>query len=355
MRILEINTEKTWRGGERQTLFTLTSLKAAGAHLALMARAGFPLAHKATEAGFKVYPVSGGLWSSFFFLAVKARKHADVLHAQTAKALTYCFLSKPFHRLPIVYTRRVDFVPKGTLTLLKYKACARLVAISAAIKNILEDQGLGPITLIPSMIERSELNATRGKQLLAEWKIPEGKLLLGTAAAFVDHKDPRTLMEALNKLKSIREDWAFIHMGEGVLKEEMQAQALVYGLDNLYFPVGHIAQPEDVLHLLNVFVMSSKEEGLGSSVLDAFLYEVPVVATDAGGLKELLESKRGISVSVGDSQGIAEAIDCMLHDKDLRDQLVSNAKAYVLQRHSASYHADAYLTLFKEIRPKGNL
>jgi glycosyltransferase involved in cell wall biosynthesis len=349
MRILEINTEKTWRGGERQTFFTLTSLRSAGVQLSLMARKGFPLAQKAKEAGFHVHAVSGGLWSSFFFLAFKARTHADVLHAQTAKALTFCFLSKPFHRLPIVYTRRVDFIPKGKLTLMKYRACTRLVAISKAIQKILENQGLGPVVLIPSMIEPSVLNAKRGNQLLKDLKVPEGKRILGTAAALVDHKDPHTLMAALQKLKCIRTDWVFIHLGDGVLKEEMQTMAHSLGLDDFYIQAGHISQPEDLIQLFSLFVMSSKEEGLGSSVLDAFLYEVPVVSTNAGGLKELLENERGISVSVGDSEGLASAIDLVLQDAMVREKSVSNAKAYVLQRHSAAYHAAAYGSLFKEI------
>src|SRR3546814_12793591 len=80
---------------------------------------------------------------------------------------------------------------------------------------------------------------------------------------------------------------------------------------------------------MDVFVLSSRHEALGTSVLDAFLYSVPVVATDAGGLKELLAQGRGLLCPVGDHDALADAIDRVLTDRGLRADMVEQARSYV--------------------------
>ena len=111
--------------------------------------------------------------------------------------------------------------------------------------------------------------------------------------------------------------------------------------------MGFYDKVEDFFSIFNVFVMSSDEEGLGSSVLDAFLYKVPVVSTDAGGLKDLLRDNRGIMCAKKHPEQLSQAINQVLNDKELADALVSNAYSYATAYHSMQYITQQYLEAFQ--------
>ena len=99
--------------------------------------------------------------------------------------------------------------------------------------------------------------------------------------------------------------------------------------------------------MLDGFVMSSEEEGLGSSVLDAFLYNVPVASTNAGGLKDLLKDDRGEVCEIHSSEKLAICINAILDNSAKTQEMVRNAKTYVEQFHSMEYITNQYLALLK--------
>src|SRR5690606_8379229 len=100
-----------------------------------------------------------------------------------------------------------------------------------------------------------------------------------------------------------------------------------------YLLMGFVEEPQAYFNYFDVFIMTSQQEGLGSSVLDAFMFEVPVVATDAGGLKDLLSGGRGITIPVGNSKKLAEGIETMLQYSQTENPYIPPAKAYVEQAH----------------------
>ena len=102
---------------------------------------------------------------------------------------------------------------------------------------------------------------------------------------------------------------------------------------------------EDYIAAFHVFAMSSQEEGLGSSVLDAFLYNVPVVGTDAGGLKDILADGRAIMVAKQNGKLLGEAINTLLTDRDRAKAIANKAHNYVINFHSRTYITQQYLEL----------
>ena len=136
MKILELNFERTWRGGERQTIYNMLGFRNAGVSVSLLCRQGFPLEAKAKDAGFEVFSFNN-IFSAFFFMLLKGNRF-NVFHAQSSHIITWCLLSKPFHRAKVILSRRVDFVPKGNVTRIKYRLTDKVVAVSDAVKHIVE-------------------------------------------------------------------------------------------------------------------------------------------------------------------------------------------------------------------------
>ncbi|MEO8759913.1 MAG: glycosyltransferase, partial [Bacteroidia bacterium] len=286
MKILQVNTEKTWRGGERQTLYNIQGFLEQGHEVELLCRKNFPLHQKAKDLDIPIHTISNGLQAILYL--IKHGKDFDVIHAQTSSAQMYGVISSLFHKTKVVYTRRVDFVPKGFFTKLKYKRTHKLVAISSAIKTILENFGLKNITVIPDIAIAKKLNKDRAEKLI-HFKGWHNKKIIASVAALVPHKDPLTMVQVIYHLSQMRDDFMFLHFGEGTLQHEVEKEIAHLNISRWYHLMGQIDEVEDFFSIFDVFVMSSQEEGLGSSVLDAFLYKVPVVSTNAGGLQEVVE------------------------------------------------------------------
>lgn len=348
MRILEINTEKTWRGGERQTCYDCTGLLHEGHEVELLCRAGYPLEEKAAAHGIKIHTVEGAGQAISFL-----RKHAenfDVLHAQTAKAQFYGVITRPWHKRPLVFTRRLDFRPKGFLTRLKYRRTDAVVAISPAIRKILENFGVKNVALISESVVARQLDRERAKNYVKKLGF-EGKKIVATTSAFVPHKDPYTLVRALKELKNQRTDFVFLHFGSGPLFDDTCAMARSLELEHFYCAPGFVDGVEDFFSVFDVFVMSSEEEGLGSSVLDAFIYKVPVASTVAGGLGDIVPG-RGLTSPVADAAALAANIHRLLDDAALRNELTEKAFRYTVENHSVEIIARQYTRLFERLTGK---
>src|SRR5690625_5135010 len=94
---------------------------------------------------------------------------------------------------------------------------------------------------------------------------------------------------------------------------------------------------EEAYRLFDVFVLSSRMEALGSSLLDAFLYELPAVATDAGGIPDIVSPERGWLCPVGDAQAIADACEAVLTDLVRSQDKVQADYRWVRDEHGVTH------------------
>lgn len=347
MKILELNFEKTWRGGERQSLYLMKGLRNIGVEVEVLCRKGYPLHKKNKDSGNKTHSFDN-IFQVIIFLILHGRKY-DILHAETAQILTYCVFTKPFHRTKVAYTRRVDFVPKGILTKLKYLLTDMPIAISRAIKRILEDFSGKDITNISDIVVPKELDKERAAKVLNNLNIDNSKPIIATVAAMVPHKDPLTMVECVKALKESGLDFQFVHFGNGELDERLKQKVKENALEDVYTFAGFQEDVEDFFTLFDVFVMSSEEEGLGSSVLDAFIYKVPVVSTSAGGLVDLLENNRGILCGIKKPQELANSIIAILKDEQRKNEMIERAYSYVIDNHSMDTISQQYKSNFERL------
>ncbi len=346
MRILEINTEKGWRGGENQTLLALLGFRSLGHEVELLCFQDSALHLQAKEAGFVCHTITSSTKSIGFLM--KYGKNYSIIHTQTSKQLTYCILTKAFHKSKVVLSRRVDFVPKGFFTLLKYNACDGIICVSGAIEKILKRAGVKTKTVVISdCVTEKIVNKTRAQELLNALNI-SGKNIIGTTAALVPHKDPITLANAVTILRNKRSDFVLLHFGSGPLEATVQQFIADNNLEDYYKLIGFKEQVEDYFSIFNYFVMSSEEEGLGSSVLDAFIYKVPVVSTNAGGLNELVTG-RGYVTEKKNPQLLAEALDRAMNTAEQNKKFIEIAYSYATSNLSVEKIHQEHITFFKTL------
>jgi glycosyltransferase involved in cell wall biosynthesis len=347
MKVLVLNFERTWRGGERQTLYNMHGFRNAGLHVELLCRKGFLLGQKARQDDFTVHSFNniGGVTR---FLMRKGGEY-DVLHAQTSHILTYCILTKPFHKTKIVVTRRVIFAPRGFFSKLKYRYTDKVIAVSNAVRSVLMHSRINNVAVVSDIVTQRIVDRQRAERLLED--VGAGnRRVIGTIAVMSPDKDPLNMVEAIYHLSKQRNDFVFLHFGFGELEEEVKTMIAQYHLGQVYKPIGYREHVEDYFSILDLFVMSSKYEGLGSSVLDAFMLKVPVVATNAGGMAELLNDGRGISCSTADPVLLSNAINIALNRSTAATQIALDAACeYVSSHHTIERITNRYLEVFREI------
>lgn len=353
MVLLELNFERNWRGGEQQTLYNAKGFLNQGFEVHLICRKNSMLAKKATAENIIVHSFKS-TWGVFFFLVLRGNQF-QVMHAQGSSILTYCILSKPFHNSKILFTRRVNFVPSGFLTKLKYKFTDKIVAISSSVKNIISTfTSRNDIVLISDIVVERTLNQQIVIDKLNNLKI-DGKHIIGTIAALSSEKNPFSTIEAVKLLKEKRKDFIFLHFGEGTLKQKMNQTIDHYQLSDTYFMMGFEENVSDYFSKMEIFIMNSNSEGLCSSVLDSFLNKVPVISTLAGGLSDLIKEDRAILCEMNNPSMLSEKMNFLLENPLVGEKLVNSAYSYVVKNHDMDLITAQYLELIYEMISVNNL
>jgi len=122
----------------------------------------------------------------------------------------------------------------------------------------------------------------------------------------------------------------FIIGGDGGEATAIQTYIEKKGLQSFISLTGFRSDIPKILPEIDVFLFTSKEEGLGTSVLDALACGVPIVATNAGGIPEIItHQKNGLLAPVGDSLQLAKHIETILTKKEIANKFIENGKVIV--------------------------
>jgi len=352
VKILHVDTEKGWRGGEQQLLYLIRGLRERGLECWVACRRGSEAEERFKREGFRVIPLSGNQALDILKLG-RAGKEFDLIHAHAAKAHTVSALSKGLHRRPLIYTRRVDYPPRRNfLTALKYRLTDRVVAISGAVKEVLRGAlGQIEVEVIPSAVDLKEVEAAvepaKVKRIKEEL---QGSPLIGSLAALTEQKDiPNFILAAKEVLKAYP-GARFVVFGEGKLRGELQGVIEREGLKGKFILYGFVEDVPNYTKALDLFVLPSRNEGLGSSLLIAMALKVPVVATKVGGTVEAVkDGETGILVPPSNPKALGRAILELLKDSGLRERLTKNAYALVKERFTTGPMVNSYLNLYREV------
>ncbi len=363
MKILHLETAKEWRGGQQQIAYLVQGLVHHKVPTLLLCPEKSQL-HKRFEQQklpVQAFPIG-------HHLSVKtARKIArfarekgyDLLHVHSSHALSLGLLVKTLHpSLKLVASRRVDFpVKKPVIGSLKYNnpLIDRVVCISENIADVLRRDGVNErrLIVIHSGIDLHRLDCASSHgdndRLKQKLGIPTNHLIVGTVAALVGHKDYPTLLKAAAQVCRRFTDVSFVAVGEGNDRPQLEALARELGIEKRFKFLGFQHNLGQFYRLFDVFVLASHKEGLGTSILDAQACGVPVVATKAGGIPEMITHlKTGLLVPPQAPDDLAEGILKLLNDAHLRQKLATQAKNAV-QKFSIEQTVRQHIALYRAI------
>jgi glycosyltransferase involved in cell wall biosynthesis len=361
MRLLHINTEKTWRGGEQQTFNLLKGLKDKGIFSHLVCQPGSPMAEAAKRAHIKFFPIAmrgeADLLAGIRIRALINKFKYDILHSHTSHAHLLAFLASFGDKARRIVTRRVDFsiFRHSFLKLsgIKYRYMADFyIAISHKIKDVLVNDGIsaGRIFVVPSGINPNRFDGVAKDYLIDEFNIKPNEQVVINVAHLAGHKGQQYLVKAIPLVLSEIPTVRFFIIGEGELMSELQALSGSLGLKDKLSFTGFRGDVGAFYHIADLFVMSSVQEGLGTAVLDALALGKPVVATDSGGIPEIIhDGETGKLVNSADSASLAEGIIEMLNHTDRAKQMAINGQAMVKQKFSVDAMIAGNIEVYKKV------
>lgn len=285
MRVLHLDAGREMRGGQWQVLRLLEGLAAAGVESTLLARHGSPLFTLARQRGLPLEALG------FARAAVLARRH-DLIHAHDARGHTIGAIAGG---APLIVARRVAFPIRSRW---KYARATKYIAISEFVKAVLMEGGVSGERISVVHDGVPALDQAHGDTLLAVSKVP-GLLAKVEARAGIKLEYPADLERSL-----------------------LRSRMLVYLTDC---------------------------EGLGSGALLAMSAGVPVVASNVGGLREVIrDGENGLLVE-NTPEAIAAGIRRVLDDADFARRIGTEARRTVIQRFTVEQMIRRTMEVYRQI------
>jgi glycosyltransferase involved in cell wall biosynthesis len=224
------------------------------------------------------------------------------------------------------------------------------IAVSRAVAENLLSRGVSPErckVIYNPIVPPCELP---GKRVLGD--VPR----LGMLGMLQEWKGQHVFVEALSLLK--RRGMVFHASIAGTepfgargYEQRLRQMVRDFGLEEMVSFVGFVSKPYDYLTQLDVAVHASIEpEPLGRVVVEAMLVGTAVVATNGGGIPELVEhEKTGLLVPMGDSHAMAQAIGRLLQDNELRQRLVQAAQPRAREMFDPAKHVREVMGVYVKL------
>jgi glycosyltransferase involved in cell wall biosynthesis len=353
MRILHVDPEQGWGGGEAQVALLVRELGRRGHESVVAAPAAAPLAR--TVGASRVRVVDCPIASHADLRAVprlrRLARDVDVVHFHTARAHAMAPWLGGLAARRIV-TRRMDYVPRGGpwVRYLYNHAVDRVIAISAGVERALRTAGVAAerIRVVPSGVDPDRFGAPReGRAALrAAWGAGDADLVAIVVGMLETRKGHATLLDAAAQLGR-RVPLRLVFCGSGSLDDTLRRHATARGVAVTF--LGFRDDVAGCLAAADVAVLPSLHEGLGVAALEAMAASRAVVASRVGGLAEVVvEGETGRLVPPGDSAALAAALEELGHDPALRARMGAAGAARVAARYSAAAMADGTIACYLE-------
>ncbi len=314
MSFLLVDTEPVWRGGQDQLLTLLRGLLPRGHRVHLICQPDTLLEERAREAGATVHtvPIRSEIGPVAFFsiLRVLARVRPEILAFNTPRPILLGNLASRIIAVKArIIFRRVNFpLRKNFVTRLKYNwGIDCIVTVSESIRQQLLIDGVSS-NRIRTIYEGMDLSPFSLREAPALRKSGE-PTVIGTVAHFSHEKGLQYLIEAASLIPDVHSRMRFVLVGDGQCRKNLEDQVRSCGLEECFHFAGFQKFPAPYLSSFDLFVLPSLSEGLSSSILSAMAASLPVIATNVGGIPELiLHEENGLLVPPADAVALAQAI-----------------------------------------------
>lgn len=361
MKVLHLSSERTWRGGEQQLAYLLEESKKHGIETFVASKKGSAFSEYCrknnqpfVEVGFKN--------ELDVFTAIKIKnickeQSIDFVHIHSSHSHAMAVQSVMFgNKIPLVLSRKVDFPIKNNVFSkwkFNHSSIKKIICVSNAIKQIilpdLKNKNLCEV--VYDGIDLDRFHYQKGKNVLRdEFGVAKNKTIVANISAIAPHKHYFTFVDTAEKVLRENPDFHFFIIGDGPLRNEIEVYIKKKKLTQEITFTGFRKDIPDIFPDIDLFLMTSETEGLGSTLLDAAAHKTPIVSTNAGGIPEVIQHRTsGLLADVYDSNTLAKFVLELSTDKSLQEQLTEANYKNLTSRFTKEIMAQQTFKIYEQI------
>lgn len=357
MHVVHIDRQRSWTGQINRAFLIVTALRSRGHQVGFITHPGAVLAQRAREAGIPVesFPLRGaGFYVSIPRAARALRgRGVDILHCHGARDHLFGLAVARLASIPhVIRTKHNHTLPRGPFSRFVYAASDRVIAISEHVRSELVGAGIDPAKLetIQDGVDVEHFRPLpRDAELAASLGIEPGDLVIGSVCSLHTRKGIEEILHAFALLQEAPFAGRLKCLLVGKRWEQWAGLAEALGVrERVLFP-GFRRDVREMLAQLDVYLLPSRREAGGTSVLEAMAMERPIVASHVGGLAESVTPEVGITVPPQDARALAAAVRELLEDPERAAQLGRAARARAVSLYSNEALVERTLALYERI------
>jgi len=360
--ILHTESSRGWGGQENRTLQESIGISKLGARVLILCQPDSMLYEQALAEGTEVRTCK--MRKSYDFPAIKyilkliKTESIDVINTHSGKDSFLAGIAGRISRKrPVVVRTRHLALPitsRVTYSLLPHM----VVTVSEYVRQYLVKEGISPenVVAIPTGIDLSKFNPERATDNLRDQLgLREDIPIVGTIAILRIKKGHHVLLDAIPLISKEIPEAVFIFAGEGPQKENILNRINNLSLSNKVFMLGMRRDVSNILKSIDLFVLPTLQEALGTSFIEAMAMEKPVVGTDVGGVGEVIKNGvNGYLVEQNNPAALSEAVIKILRNKERARMMGIEGRKIVEQNFTVEKMCERMYALYSSLMGKRN-
>lgn len=357
MRVLHTESSTGWGGQENRTLQEAIQMRQRGVDILFACRRGARLGQRARELGFTVDEFA--MRNSFDPMSIVGlarafhRHRIDLVNTHSGRdTLLAGIAARLLPKRPrIVRTRHLilPITSKATYSGLP----DHVVCVSQAVQDYLAGAGVptARLSTVPTGVDSLRFDPAHTQATLrAELQLPDSAPLIGTVAILRMKKGYQDLIAAIPRVLAAVPDAHFVFAGDGPQRQNIEHALTTAGLNERVHLLGLRRDIPQVLKSLDLFVLPTHQEALGTSYIEAQAMGVPVIGTRVGGVPAtMIEGRTGLLVPPHDPAALAEAIIALAADPARRHAMSAACRAWVLSEYTVQKMAERMHALYEQV------
>lgn len=355
--ILHTESSKGWGGQENRTLQESIGLKHRGVRVIILCQPDSILEKRSSPEGIEVRKCR--MEKSYDIFAIKhilkliRAENIDIISTHSGRdSLLAGIAGKISRKKPLMVRTRHLALPitsRFTYSFLSDK----IVTVSEYVRQYLISEGISSekISAIPTGINPEQFSPDKAAAVLREeLKLSPDTPLVGTIAILRRKKGHHILLDAIPMVLDKIPEAVFVFAGDGPQKQNILNRINELGLFNKVIMLGLRKDIPDILKSIDVFVLPTLQEALGTSFLEAMAMEKPVIGTNVGGVGEVIkDGANGYLVEPNNPEALSDAIIKMLRDKEKARHMGIEGREIALQNFSIGKMCESMFTLYSSL------
>jgi glycosyltransferase involved in cell wall biosynthesis len=358
LKILHFELGRHLYGGAQQVLYLLSRLPAEEFESTLVCPPDSAIESSCKDLGIRTIALKsiGDLDPTVPFKIRNLIKmeHPDLIHVHSRKSVDLWagWFAKALG-IPSVITRRVDNRESSWVVRRKYSLYHRTVAISEGIKQVLIEQGLDAraVTCVRSAIDTESFpRPIEAGAFRERFGIPDGSIVIGMVAQLIERKGHEILLNALEKLVPEFPNLQVLLFGKGPERSAIEKTISDKKLAQQVRLMGFADDMKSLYPHFDILVHPAWKEGLGVSLIEAAYCAVPIIASRAGGMPEIVrENENGLLIEPGNPKELENHMRTLLKAPDLRKQMGSKGKEIVAREFAVEPMVEGNIEIYRQL------